>query len=63
MKKLLTFVIYLFPFFILSQEIDLNGNIIEKETGSPMSGATIQIVGSDIEKQPILMEIFQLQSK
>ena len=48
MKRLLTFVIYLFPFFILSQEIDLNGNIIEKETGSPMSGATIQIVGSDI---------------
>ena len=37
-----------FHFFILSQEIDLNGNIIEKETGSPMSGATIQIVGSDI---------------
>ena len=48
MKRLLALIILITPFFILSQEINLNGNIIEKETGSPMSGATVQIVDSNI---------------
>ena len=48
MKRLLTLFIYLIPIFVLSQEISLTGNIIDKESGSPMSGATIQIVNSDV---------------
>ena len=35
MKRLLTLVIYLFPFFILSQEIDLNEISLKKKPELP----------------------------
>ena len=47
MKKIY-FLITFFTFSIVySQELNLEGKVIENETDLPLAGATIQIVGSE----------------
>ena len=45
MKKLL--ILFFLPISIISQELNLEGKVIENETNLPLAGATIQIIGSE----------------
>ena len=48
MKKIISAFSLLFSVFIFSQDFNLNGTVLEKETNIPLPGATIQIIGKDI---------------
>ena len=48
MKKIISVFSLLFSVFIFSQDFNLNGTVLEKETNIPFPGATIQIIGKDI---------------
>ena len=48
MKKIISVFSLLFSVFIFSQDFNLNGAVLEKETNIPLPGATIQIIGKDI---------------
>ena len=47
MKKIISVFSLLFSVFIFSQDFNLNGTVLEKETNIPLPGATIQIIGKD----------------
>ena len=44
MKKIISVFSLLFSVFIFSQDFNLNGTVLEKETNIPLPGATIQII-------------------
>ena len=48
MKKIISVFSLLFSVFIFSQDFNLKGAVLEKETNIPLPGATIQIIGKDI---------------
>ena len=48
MKKIISVFSLLFSVFIFSQDFNLNGTVLEKETNITLPGATIQIIGKDI---------------
>ena len=48
MKKHILYIILLFSINLIAQDLDLKGIVYEKETNTPLPGATIQLVGSDL---------------
>ena len=48
MKKYILYITLLFSVNLISQELNLKGQVIEKETNTPLAGATIQVVGSEL---------------
>ena len=47
MKKYILYITLLFSVNLISQELNLKGQVFEKETDIPLAGATIQVVGSE----------------
>ena len=48
MKKILLFILFVFPTIIFSQDLNLNGIVLEKDTNLPLPGATVQIIGKEV---------------
>ena len=48
MKKILLIFSILFSTILFSQDLNLKGNVFEKDTNLILPGATVQIVGKDI---------------
>ena len=48
MKKYILYITLLFSVNLISQELNLKGQVFEKETDIPLAGATIQVVGSEL---------------
>ncbi len=48
MKKILLFILFVFPTIIFSQDLTLNGIVLEKDTNLPLPGATVQIIGKEL---------------
>ena len=48
MKKILLFILFVFPTIIFSQDLTLNGIVLEKDTNLPLPGATVQIIGKEV---------------
>ena len=48
MKKILLFSLFLFSTAIFSQDLSLNGIVLEKDTNFPLPGATVEIIGKEV---------------
>ena len=48
MKKYTLYLSFLLAFNIVAQDLNLQGKVFEKDTSTPLAGATIQLVGSEI---------------
>ena len=49
MKKILLFTLFLFSTIIFSQDLNLKGVVLEKDTNLPLPGATVEIIGKELE--------------
>ena len=47
MKNYIIYTAFLLSFNIMAQELNLKGKVFEKETDTPLAGATIQLVGTE----------------
>ena len=47
MKKIILIFSTLFSSFLFSQDLNLKGTVLEKDTNIVLPGATVQIVGKD----------------
>ena len=48
MKKILLFTLFLFSTIIFSQDLNLKGVVLEKDTNLPLPGATVEIIGKEL---------------
>ena len=47
MKKYTLYLAFLLSLNIIAQDLNLQGKVFEKDTDTPLAGATIQLVGSE----------------
>ena len=47
MKNYIIYIAFLLSFNIMAQDLNLQGKIFDKETDTPLAGATIQLVGTE----------------
>ena len=47
MKNITTTLLLLFSTLIYSQDLNLKGTVLEKDTNLPLAGATIQVIGNE----------------
>jgi len=47
MKNIITTLLLLFSTLIYSQDLNLKGTVLEKDTNLALAGATIQIIGNE----------------
>ena len=59
MKKYILYITLLFTINLISQELNLKGQVFEKETNIPLAGATIQLVGSEIAGFASFNQLYQ----
>ena len=48
MKKYILYIAFLLSVNIIAQEINLKGQVFEMDTNTPLAGATIQLMDSEV---------------